>query len=295
MKLSLRLILVYLLCSFVVLPAISQVIGISIGGHYQRCGFVKDELNAAVASYNNVLPLYANSTPDKFWVQPMKPYVGNMPLTGRMFSLQARGFGKKDLGGFSWVFGIRTGKSSAATRSSKSVYNSGDEWNLWTKDITVTLSAGTTLGKHFFWNILSTETVFRTTRLHSQTIWGDGSKSSGFEHWYFQEYNGINGMYKAPFIGLDTGTEIGLKFGRILIPARIGYLFPVFSEDQPLNDYTLDARYRQNSFPKNFQLYIDEPMGQSEDINAIGQNQFRGLRMSIGVEFMLFGKLKNTP
>jgi hypothetical protein len=272
------------------LPA--QDIYLTTGLQYQSCGFAKEELNASIESYNAVLPPMLGQTPDVFWEKPMKPYTGTMPLRGRLFSYQLRYMSEKS-GGLSATFGIRVGKASALERNSWSQYAAGDRWNLWVKDVAVTMEVGMTLGKKVFWNILSTETVFRNTHLTSRSVWADGSTSMGYDHWLYLEYQGINGHYQAPMIGLDLGTSAGLRLGRFMVPMRIGYMFPVFDESQAMVDYSLDSRYRQNSLPKDFAEYNLDTMGAGADLNAIGQNTFRGLRFSFGLEYSLYRSYKN--
>lgn len=290
MKAILSLLLAWLTMLPLQLPA--QDILLTAGLQYQSCGFAKDELNAAIESYNAVLPTMQGQTSDAFWETPMKPFTGAMPLRGRIFSYQLRYMSEKS-GGLSATFGIRSGKASALERNSWSRYAAGDRWNLWAKDVAVTMEVGITLGKKAFWNILSTETVFRNTHLTSRSVWADGSTSMGYDHWLYPQYEGINGHYQAPTIGLDLGTSVGLRLGRVLVPVRVGYMFPVFDESQAMVDYSLDSRYRQNSLPKDFAEYNLDTMGAGADLNAIGQNTFRGLRFSFGLEYSLYRSYKD--
>lgn len=120
----------------------------------------------------------------------------------------------------------------------------------------------------------------RSNTMQVWKVYANGDKSLGYE-------NDINGHYQTPSFTMDYGGSIGLKLWRFYIPVRVTYGSTMFGKNSEsiLTDFDTN-RYRSNEFPKDYKLWLSSNTSYDET-NSIGQNEFVGMKISVGVEFMI--------
>lgn len=119
----------------------------------------------------------------------------------------------------------------------------------------------------------------RTNSIDMWKVYANGDKSFGYE-------NDITGHYKAPSFTTDLGGSIGLKLWKFYIPLRVTYGTALFSSSESvLTDFDTN-RYRSSEFPNDFKQWINSNTTYDEN-NKIGQKEFVGMKISVGLEFMI--------
>lgn len=111
-------------------------------------------------------------------------------------------------------------------------------------------------------------------------VYANGDKSLGAE-------NDLPGHYKAVTTHADLGGSIGLKLWKFYFPLRVTYGMPVFSKGElGMTDFDRTHRYRNNEMPKDYKQWATNAMDYDPD-NFISGDQFTGIRIHLGVEFMI--------
>ena len=119
--------------------------------------------------------------------------------------------------------------------------------------------------------------VFRFETLDYRTVYADGSESRGNELLPTGRYTGTTPH-------LDAGVAVGLTLGRVVVPVRV--TVPVMSfGGAPMTDPDLSAF--RTYFPADWDRYLQDGGG-LDDGNAITDDAFMGMRVSVGVELRLF-------
>ncbi|HEX8386894.1 MAG TPA: hypothetical protein VF576_11965 [Rubricoccaceae bacterium] len=119
--------------------------------------------------------------------------------------------------------------------------------------------------------------VFRSETIDYRTVYADGSESRGNELLPTGRYTGTT-----PY--LDAGVAVGLTVGRVVVPVRV--TVPVVSfGGVPMSDPDLSAF--RTYFPADWDRYLEDGGG-LDDGNAVHDDAFMGMRVTVGVELRLF-------
>lgn len=133
--------------------------------------------------------------------------------------------------------------------------------------------------------------MLRALNVEYATIYQDGSRSLS------NEYD-LNGFYELYASNVMLGGSLAFRFGRVLIPIHV--LFPTQIvpdlDDVKLLDYSV-SRYRANEFPVDYPAWVTNKIPTTEaerlakDANSIPETALQGMRIIVGVEFLI-GKKK---
>ncbi|WP_461485787.1 hypothetical protein, partial [Pedobacter sp.] len=155
---------------------------------------------------------------------------------------------------------------------------SGYDFNYRAKNHDFIFELGYNIG-----GVLSINGVFgmgiRGNAMEVWKVYANGDRSFGYE-------NDITGHYKTNSFTMDYGGSVGLKLWKFYVPIRVTYGSALFNKGESvLMDYSTN-RYRINEFPHDFKQWIGSNTTYDET-NSIGQNEFVGMKISVGLEFMI--------
>ncbi|MBN8589190.1 MAG: hypothetical protein J0L94_12820 [Rhodothermia bacterium] len=260
----------FLLLLFLLFPASllaqSSLGGLTVGAVYGADRMDNANLNTFVSSFNAYYSTYIKAKYEDF------PAV----LSGPMYRVGYRGSG---LVGSKIAVALhyQSGKHHVPRTA---LLGSGlkNEMNLdvVNRDVLVELGVG---GKRGFINALM-QGQFRNSTITYYTVYQDGSRSIGYEF-------DINGYYEVSTPEIMAGVSAGLRLGkRVIIPIQV--VFPVWlpgGDTINMTDYDT-SRYRSNDFPREFDFWVKDRLGVDQE-NALTQGDFRGVRISVGLEIQL--------
>lgn len=119
----------------------------------------------------------------------------------------------------------------------------------------------------------------RNNTMQIWKVYANGNRSFGYE-------NDLPGHYQTLTTHLDVGGSVGLKLWHFYIPLRVTYGMPIFSDGSSgFIDYDTQ-RFRSNELPKDYIKWATKPM-EYDSKNIISQNEFTGMRIHLGIEFMI--------
>ncbi|MBL7979805.1 MAG: hypothetical protein JNN12_15825 [Bacteroidetes Order II. Incertae sedis bacterium] len=260
------LLVVLLLHSFALLHAQSAFGGLAVGAAYGIDRIDSASLNSFVESFNTY---YAANIKAKYASFPEA-------LPGPVIRVGYRGSG---LAGskLAMAFQYQTGKHHIPRSATLGTGLKNElDLDVVNRDVLIEVGVG---GKRGFLNALM-QGQFRNSTITYYTVYQDGSRSIGYEF-------DINGYYEVSTPEIMAGVSAGLQLGkRVIIPIQVA--FPVWlpgGDFINMTDYDT-SRYRSNDFPREFDFWVKDRLGVDEG-NAITEGNFRGMRISIGVEILL--------
>lgn len=206
---------------------------------------------------------------------------GFVPLTdfsskmrGLGFSTGYRLMGKEGFNlGMIYMFS-KNGQDNSTTLATKSGY----DFNYRAKNHDFIFELGYNIGGLFTINGVFGMGI-RGNAMEVWKVYANGDRSFGYE-------NDITGHYKTNSFTMDYGGSVGLKLWKFYVPIRVTYGSALFNKGESvLMDYSTN-RYRSNEFPHDFKQWINSNTTYDET-NSIGQNEFVGMKISVGLEFMI--------
>lgn len=230
-------------------------------------GFHTGTLNNFIQSYNTYYTIGLKEALPEYSFSNMHGF--NLGMGYRYMSREKSGF----VGSFMYQYGYAGNK-----KRSRIWNNSGSEMHLQFHTHNILFEAGYQVkGIFFMQGILGF--MIRDVNLPFRTVYPDGSVSMG------NEYD-INGFYKVSTNSLLLGGSLGFRYWHFFFPVRIYYGIPLFTDRLPLIDY--DAfRFRQNEFPNDFNVFVNDVSGTQFETNIVPQEDFMGLGLQFGIEFMI--------
>lgn len=110
-------------------------------------------------------------------------------------------------------------------------------------------------------------------------VYQDGSRSMGYEY-------DINGWYQTNSFSWQFGGTLGFRIWHFMIPIKVWYEVP-FTADNMLSLTDFDVnRYRNSELPNDYNQWLNSNVVKDEN-NRIPENDFMGLRIQAGIEFMI--------
>jgi hypothetical protein len=116
---------------------------------------------------------------------------------------------------------------------------------------------------------------------HAIQIWkvyANGDKSMGYE-------DDLNGNYVVDAYNLDIGGSLGLKLWHFYVPIQVTYGLPFFTKGNVFVDHDT-YRFRSNELPNNYGKWRQD-YDKYDETNSIGNKDLVGLRVQVGLEFMI--------
>lgn len=237
-----------------------------VGLGYSINGFHADGLNNFVTTYNDYYQVGMQ--------QALNEY-GFTTMNGFNFSLGWR-FMKRHKSGFSGDVLYTYGYNSN-TKHTVLWNNTGNDFNVEFYSHDILFEAGYQIKGLFF--IHGTfGFMFRHTNMEVWQIYQDGSRSMGSEYVF-------PGFYQADPISIELGGSFGFRAWHFFFPIRITYGLPFIGSDLTLYDYNSNSLFPAD-FPRDFQVWLNS-YGVINESNTIKEDDFMGLRLSFGVEFMI--------
>ena len=113
-------------------------------------------------------------------------------------------------------------------------------------------------------------------------VYANGDKSMGYE-------DDLNGNYMLDAYSLDIGGSLGINVWRFHVPIQVTYGLPFFTKGNVFVDHDT-YRFRSNELPKDYGKWRQD-YDKYDETNSIGNKELVGLRLQVGLEFMIpFGK-----
>ncbi|MEO0899771.1 MAG: hypothetical protein AAFY71_25390 [Bacteroidota bacterium] len=157
------------------------------------------------------------------------------------------------------------------------------EVDLRIRDWTFGISVGAQLK-----SILSAELhvtgYIRSMLLTYSTIYQDGSRS------ITPEYK-LNGLYWSSNVELHYGPQVSLRLGGVALTARYSLPINSFLESSKYDIGFLQTEtnhFPPTDFPRDMQMWVEEPIQFLEEDNSVKAGFFTGSRFVIGIEFTPF-------
>lgn len=254
----------YILFSLSIFCQFSYGPTVSMGYGFEK--FNTDNINHFINTYNEFYSLGIKS--------PLKPF----DLMHAFHFNAGFRYMPRQKSSFSWGFWYQYSYAGDKTQS-KLWNNAGNRFLLEFHSHDIMAEAGYNIKGKAFIHFL-TGMLFRKIQLWSHTVYPDGSLSLA------NEYD-INGYYQNSTNGFYVGGSVGARVWHFFFPLRIFYTFPGFTDQLPTIDYDLTNRFRQNEFPRDYQVFVNDISGTQFETNIIPQEDFLGLRVQLGVEFMI--------
>lgn len=117
-----------------------------------------------------------------------------------------------------------------------------------------------------------------TNTIQIWKVYANGDKSMGYE-------DDLNGNYVIDAHSLDIGGSLGLKIWRVNVPIQVTYGVPFFTKGNVFVDHDT-YRLRSNELPKDYGKWRQD-YDKYDETNSIGNKELVGLRLQIGLEFMI--------
>lgn len=258
-----KIYLILLLLQFTVGSAYSQHHFI-LGVGKSRNNIKTDELNSFANTFNDYhkgngfIPL-----------NNFKPTMEPLNFSGGYRYMKNNGFSL----GFIYMYS-KDKQDNSTTLISKTGY----DFNYSAKNHDFIFEMGYNIGGLITINALGSLDM-RFNNMQIWKVYANGDRSMGYE-------NDLPGHYQTLTTHLDVGGSIGLKLWKFYIPLRVTYGMPLFSDGSSgFIDYDT-KRFRNNEIPKDYRPWAEKPMEYDSE-NIISQNQFVGIRVHLGIEFMI--------
>jgi hypothetical protein len=245
----------------------AQKHGITVGAGYSLNTFQTENMNKLVNSFN-----------DYYQVGLKKPFAGYDLGSMQGFNINiGYRYMKRETSGFSAYGGYMFGYSHN--------FNSVKIWNNTGYDMEMAFKCHDFLfeggyqikGKVFMHGFVGIG--IRDIQVQMWKVYQDGSRSMGYEY-------DINGWYKTNSFSAQFGASLGFRVWHFFFPLRVGYEVPFFKDNTlQLTDFDVN-RFRSHNLPNDYSLWLVSNIS-NDDNNRIPENDFMGLRIHFGVEFMI--------
>ena len=240
-------------------PALrAQTVSLWAGGGFERAAYDTVDLDVFTDTYNTYYAQRLDAPYD--FVDPTLSH----PFFGGTIRI--------DAGTLVAAFGYQYGRKGQTRAADLGAIEQA--FDLTVTDHTVVTELGLDLGAGLYLaGVVSG--VFRSVALDHRTTYADGSTSIGNELVPNGHFTGVNPH-------LDAGVGVGLRLGRIAVPVRVTVPVMTF-EGNPLTDFDLQLR---SYFPADWERYLEDNAN-VDDGNAVREDAFGGLRVTVGVELRI--------